>query len=200
MSDPTIGGFFSGGTGGKSWSWKDRPIGTTIEGTIISVQPPNQQTDPATGAPQFKKNGEPKLVVRIDLQTAERDPIEPDDDGVRSLYVQGWMQGAVGDALRQHKVTEPQPGATLSVTLTERTPNENKMFSPINKFTAAYTPGPVTGSYFSGDQEPNIPPPTLRLQLVKPEAISDAAWAAMDDATRTTVANTMSASASQPPF
>ena len=196
----TIGGFFSGGTGGKSWSWKDRPVGATVTGTIISVHPPQQQTDFTTGALLFKKNGEPKFSVRIDLQTTERDSAEPDDDGVRSLYVQGWMQGAVAEALHQHKLSEPMPGATLAVTLSERVPNENKMLNPYNKFTAVYTPGPVTGGYFTGgDSSPSIPSPAQKPSLVKPEAISDVAWAAMDDATRATVASTMSAPAT-PPF
>lgn len=150
MTTPTLESFFSGG-GGKSLSWKDRPIGTTYSGTIKAVHPPQQQTDPVDQKPQFKKNGEPKMSVRIDLATNDRDPSDPDDDGSRSLYVQGWMQGAIGDALRKAgRQGPPEVGAQISVTLTERTPNDNPALAPINKFAATYVSpsGAATGQFF----------------------------------------------------
>lgn len=195
MTEPTIGSFFGGG-GGRSVSWKDKPIGTTVTGVIKLVHPPQQQTDPVTGEPQFKKNKQPKLAVRIDLDTAERDPSDPDDDGSRGLYVQGWMQGAVGDALKKVGKTVPEPGATLSVTLSDRTPNENAMLSPINKFTATYVPGvPGTAAFFTPPANGAAPAVDT---LQRPAAITEEAWKQMDPATRKAVASTMTSD--EPPF
>ena len=151
----TVAGFFAGG-GGKSFSWKDKPIGTTVSGVIKTVHPPQQATDPVDGSPAIvKKTGKPKIQVRIDLQTNERDPLDPEDDGVRGVYVGGWMTGAVGDALRKAGATEPQVGGTLTVRLTEREPNPG--LNPTNKFDAHYVPAPVTAGFFEGGGQAAAP-------------------------------------------
>lgn len=150
MSQPvSLASFFSGG-GGKSISWKDKPLGTRAGGRIKAIQPPSQVTDLVTKEPKFKKNGEPVMHVRIDLQTNERDPQDAEDDGTRSLYCQGWLIGAIGDALRRAGAGDtPQVGADLYVTLIERTPPETPGLNPTNKFTAEYTPPAVTGQFFA---------------------------------------------------
>jgi hypothetical protein len=200
MSQPTqdLGSFFSGG-GGRSVSWKDKPLNSTVSGVIEAVHPPQQVTDPSDGKPKFKKNGDPIMQVRIDLQTDFRNfemcrpPDDPNDtdDGRRSLYVGGWMTGAVGDALRKagHQGA-PQVGARLSVTLTERTPNrDNPALNPTNKFEASYAPpsAAATNDFFSnGSSTPaasDVPEPT------KPAEISQAAWDQMDAATKKQLAD-----------
>lgn len=153
MTTPTLDSFFSGG-GGKSISWKEKPLGTTITGTVTAVDPPRQQTDPVDGSLQFKKDKvTPKMSVRIGLATTYRDPADPEDDGSRSLWVQGWLQGAIGDALRKAGVQKggPEVGGTLTVTLTERTPNEIPALAPTNKFVASYVSpaGAATGQFFA---------------------------------------------------
>jgi hypothetical protein len=201
MTQPSLESFFAGG-GGKSISWKDKPIGTTISGTIRAVHPPQQQTDPATGEKQFKKNGEPKLSVRVDLDTSERDPEDPEDDGSRGLYVQGWMQGAIGDAIRQAGHSgPPEVGAQLSVTLTAREANSNPALNPINKFTAIYVRPTATATQRFFNQSPGIGEPTTPTGPQRPESINEAAWAAMPPETQKQVAATFaSMSSGQPPF
>lgn len=148
---PSIGSFFSGG-GGKSLSWKDMPIGTTYTGTIKSIHPPQPQTDPATKEVIInKRTGQPKYQVRIDLATTYRDPADPEDDGSRGLYVSGWMQGAVGDALRKAGAENPEVGGVITVQLSERTPNDVPGLAPINKFVAAYQRPAVTAGFFDGN-------------------------------------------------
>ena len=197
MTTPTLDSFFSGG-GGKSVSWKDKPVGTSVTGTIKTVNPPQQQKDPATDALVFKKDGvTPKMSVRIDLQTSERDPSDSDDDGTRSLYVQGWMQGAIGDALRNAgRQGAPEVGATLTVTLTAREPNAtNPKLNPTNKFSAVYVPpsAAATGQFF--EQPAAVPTPNISgtgyVQPpgpARPANIPEAAWNVMDAATRAAVA------------
>jgi len=254
VTQPTLESFFSGG--GKSVSWKDKPLGTMVSGIIKTVHPPQVATDPVTNQPQIsKRTGQPKMQVRIELLTNERDPQDPDDDGLRNLYVGGWMQGAIGDALRKAGVQgPPEVGGQLTVTLTERQPNENPVLAPINKFQATYVPASAqaTGQFFNGSQpqapvgpppqptpvpgfqgayappggypqhmqpqaqqpvpqqaapqQPQqypgyvgapapVPPGTPEPQ--RPQAISEAAWNAMDPAARIQVAKTM---ADLPPF
>lgn len=206
MSQPTLDTFFGGG--GKSFSWKDKPIGTTISGTITAVHPPQQQTDPADGSLQFKKNGEPKMSVRIDLATDERDPEDPEDDGLRGLYVQGWMQGAVGDALRKAgRNGAPEVGARLTVKLSERAPNDRPGLNPTNKFVAEYVPASsaATQTFFNNGSSGGVAVGNALNQAAgqpepqRPNTIPEAAWNTMDDATKRSVAATLG-SVDQPPF
>jgi hypothetical protein len=215
MTQPSLESFFGVG-GGKSVSWKDKPIGTSVSGTITAVHPPRQQTDPVDQKPLFKRNGEPKMSVRIDLQTDFRNweltkrPDDPNetDDGMRSLYVQGWMQGSIGEALsKAGRQGPPEVGGKLTVTLNEREPNVNPALNPINKFTAEYvSPGSQATGAFFGQTSGSAPVGATAVNgggvataaPVKPSAISDAAWAAMDDATKAAVAKTMGDD--QPPF
>lgn len=197
MTAPTLDSFFAGG-GGKSVSWKDKPIGTSVSGTIKMVHPPAPQIDPVTQQPVVK-NGVPKMQVRIDLLTNERDPADPEDDGTRSLYVKGWMQGAIGDAMRKAgKQGAPEVGAKLHVELTEREPNVNPALNPTNKFKATYEPpsSQATGEFFgSGSSATQVAEPEPQ----RPAAISEAAWAQMPLEAKKSVAATMGGS-DEPPF
>ena len=169
-----IDSFFSGG-GGKSLSWKDVPIGTTYVGTVLAVHPPQQVTDPVTNKPVFQRDGvTTKMQARIDLATTYRDPSDAEDDGTRSLYVGGWMKGAVGDAVRKAtgKPGAPAVGGVLSVTLSEREPNENRALNPTNKFTATYQPpvAAATGQFYGETPAPapQYAPPAPAPQYAPP--------------------------------
>lgn len=190
----TVGGFF-GATRGRGISFPNP--GDSVSGTIVAVHPPEQATDPSTQAPAFDRNGKPKMQVRIDLETTQRDPEDPDDDGSRTLYVRGWMRGTIADALKEVGETEPKPGGVLTVTFTHQEKPTSPGLSGIKKFSAVYKPPPSgVADHFGTTGVPAaaaVPPP------VKPAAISDAAWAAMDDPTRRTVAATMGGS-DEPPF
>lgn len=160
MTQPSLESLFGGG-GGKSVSWKDKPLGTVAGGTIKVVNPPHQVTDLVTKELKFKKDKvTPLMAVRIDLATNERDPQDPEDDGTRSLYAQGWMFGAIGDAMRKAGVEgTPQPGAQLWVTLTDRTPPDTPGLNPTNKFSAVYIPGPVAAAnQLFAQQQPYVAP------------------------------------------
>lgn len=210
----TLGGFFGGS---KGITWPDTP-GKQIVGTISAVHPPEAVNDPKTGQPTDR------MQVRIELITDERDPEIQFDDGSRTLYVKSYMRSAIGDALRRAGVKEPTVGGRLMVRFTHTEPPERPGLSASKHFEAAYEPPPSgTAEHFGtaatppAAVPPAVPPaaaaaqgvPTAVQQVfpgavpvaqpVKPAAISDAAWAAMDPATRATVAATMGADAA-PPF
>lgn len=206
MTSSILGGFFQQ-TGGKSISWKDREIGFRQGGTIKALNEPSQQTNPEGELLFDKKSGRPKMQVRIDLDTEYRDPGDPDDDGSRSLYVKGWMTGAVGDALRKAGVADPAVGGQLWITLSGKEPSKTPGYDPINKFTAEYTPPSPAAGYFSEQSAPQSPPAAVAAGAAaaaeppRPSAITEAAWKTMDLATKINLAATMGAAASdEPPF
>ena len=183
----TVAGFFGGGAGGYA---KFPTIGTKVKGTIKTVHPPEQQTDFTTKQPIVGK-----YQVRIELQTDERDPDIDGDDGVRTLYVKGWMQGAVGEAIRKVGAKEPQVGAELEVVRIDDAPPTRPGMQGAYRFAATYTP---SGKFFAsgGGQpapeaasagaaaKPNVPIPTE-----PPAGINAEAWAQMPEAAKQAIAN-----------
>jgi hypothetical protein len=121
------------------------------------------------------------------------------------------MRGALGDALRKAGVREPEIGGKLTVTFTHSEPPDRPGLSASKHFKAEYVPASPaaagsffgngdgvsgqTGTVLDGVQQQVVAPP------VRPPAISEAAWNAMDDNTRRAVAKTMSVPADDgPPF
>jgi len=179
MSD-SISGFFSGG--GKGITWPSDPP-KTVSGIITVVHPPEEVLDPKDGRPTGRKQ------IRIGLQTDERDPSDPDDDGARTLYVKSYLRGAIGDALRKAgERNGPQVGAKLTVTFVRTEAPDRPGLSPSKHFECVYEKGAAGGGtdYYSGSTGA-----TSAAEPVKPAGISDSAWAGMDAATRAKVADSM---------
>lgn len=180
---PTVGGFFSPfGT-----SAKFPTLGSTVTGIITKIHPPELQKDYDTQQPIPGK-----YQIRIELDTDERDPEIDGDDGKRTLYVKGWMQGAIGDALRKAGVAEPEVGAKLAVTWSGTAPPTNPRFQGAHQYTAVYTP---SGGFF------NAAAPTdaaaagngAKQQAPIPEAppagIDAEAWKQMPEPAKQAIAN-----------
>lgn len=77
---------FDLGGGGNSFPFDN--VGDTVTGKITLIEE-QQQTDMDTGMPAVWENGQPKMMVRVELQTDLRDPADPADDGKRSVYLKG---------------------------------------------------------------------------------------------------------------
>lgn len=130
------------GGGGKSAAFEN--VGDTITGTVVSTEV-RQQTDFKTGVPETWDNGDPKLQLVVALQTTERDPADPDDDGVRNVYVKGSKKGgsrSLHDAVRTAVQTAGakglEPGGTLTVTFVDEEPPQNRGLSPRKLWSATY--------------------------------------------------------------
>lgn len=115
-------GFFGGGAKSMSFgkmhdqTWLNRWRG----GRVTHVGVPVQQTHIQTGAPEFNRDGSPKMHLPIVLacdgsgqnpQTNER--TDPSDDGRRTLYVKGTTKFAIGKALQEHGLQLPEIGGEL---------------------------------------------------------------------------------------
>ena len=103
------------GRGGRSAKFP--AIGTSVSGQIVKEPEVTQQTEFGTGRPLTWDDGRPRLQLVVTLQTDERDPSDPDDDGKRVLYVKGKsMTNAVRDAVRKAGANGLEVGGTLTVT------------------------------------------------------------------------------------
>lgn len=133
------------GNGAKAFDFSD--IGVKVSGVIVEMKK-QQQTDMQTGEPQFWNNGEPKMMLRVTLQTDMR--TSDDDEGLRSVYLRGGnftaVTGkgtsslvAVKDAVRRSgKGIEPGGRLTLEFSGLGQAPS--KGFNPPKLYVADYQP------------------------------------------------------------
>lgn len=184
MSQPvgSISGFFSGG--GRAAKFPT--VGTTVAGTITAVHPPEPQRDFETG-----QDIPGKMQIRIELGTDIRDPDIDDDDGSRTLYVRGWLTGAIGDALRKARAKEPAVGGRLSVTYVKDGPPSRPGLNGPKLYSVDYTPPGKTETqqFFKTDGTVNddAPPPGIDAKV----------WASMPSTAKQAV---LAAASDEPPF
>jgi len=191
---PTADEFLLGGSAGKSAFAKDDPIGTTVTGTILSTEV-RQQTDLETGKPMTWENGDPRMQLVVSLQTDQRVPDEPDDDGVRAVYVKGSkapgsqsLHDAVRAAVQAANAKGIEPGGTLTVQLIGTEPSKTRGYNDRKLWAAAYKApdhAAATGGFLGTGGQPvqqpaapsvpapqpvSAPPPAPTPQPVAPPA------------------------------
>lgn len=143
--------------GAKSAKFPD--VGTVVKGTITTAPTLSQQTDFTTGAPKFWDDGKPMMQLVVTIATEDRDPTEPDDDGLRSLYVKGAMQAAVKDAIRKSGARGLEVGGVIAVKYTGDGVAKQRGMNPPKQFAAQYTPPTAKAvDDFLGTSEPAAAP------------------------------------------
>jgi hypothetical protein len=130
--------------GGGGASAKFDNVGDTVTGTIVSAEV-KDQTDIQTGKPLTWDNGDVRKQLVVRLQTAERDPADPDDDGIRTVYVKGSkkpgsrsLHDAVASAVRAAGGKSLEVGGTLTVTHDGTEPSQTRGFSDRKLYAASY--------------------------------------------------------------
>jgi hypothetical protein len=94
--------FFGGGSPAMSWS--DKSVMNVWRGGEIVAEPKKvQQRDFITKEPKFWTTGDkgPMWALVVTLQTQERVPNDPQDTGLRRLFIQSGLRTAVQDALQK---------------------------------------------------------------------------------------------------
>lgn len=143
MSDE-INDFLSG-SNAKAFPFET--VGDTVTGVIIEMKK-TQQTDMESGKPLYWDNGDPKMMLRITLQTELRD--DDEDEGVRSVYLRGGNYTAakgkgtsslvaVKDAVRRSGASEGiQNGGKLTLQYSGEGTKSNRGYSAPKLYTAHY--------------------------------------------------------------
>jgi hypothetical protein len=131
--------------GSSSRSAKFTTPGDIVKGVICAPPELRQKTDIKDGTPLTWQDGSPQMQLVVKLQTDDRDPSDPEDDGIRALYVSGGfkrasLQKAVADALRTAKAKGLEVGGTLAVKFTGEEPASTKGFNPAKLYAAQYQP------------------------------------------------------------
>lgn len=127
---------FLQGSGAKSAAFAE--VGTIVSGTVVGDPQVQQQKD-MDGELKTYKDGNPAMQLVIKVQTTDRDPEDPDDDGVRAVYFKGQMKSALADACRRVGVKAPEAGGTLAVKFTGTEPAATKGFNDKKLYACKYT-------------------------------------------------------------
>ncbi|MFT2014637.1 hypothetical protein ACMA1D_02130 [Streptomyces sp. 796.1] len=124
--------------GGGVTSAKFPTLGTTVSGRITERPTVEQQRDFTTGELKFWDDGKPQMQLVVTLATAERDPLNPEDDGARRVYIKGQMKNAVAAAVRASGARGLEIGGTLTVTYARDGQKTNPRFNAPKNYDAVY--------------------------------------------------------------
>lgn len=133
---------------------KDSPIGTTVQGQIVDAQV-RQTRNYETGDPEYWSDGNPKVQVAIILQTNLRDPMTPDDDGRRGVYVKWWgdSRTALAAAIKAAGDTDIRVGGLFMAKYVGEKPNDNPRLNATKIYQYAYQmPAQTAGLDLAGEQ------------------------------------------------
>ncbi|USC16984.1 hypothetical protein [Rhodococcus sp. 11-3] len=121
--------------GAKSASFPT--VGTVVSGEVISAPEIMQQREP-TGELKTYKDGNPMLQMVVSLQTDERDPEDPEDDGERRLFIKSNMKSAVSAAIKRAGAKKLEVGGRLTVKYYADGKQETRGFNPPKLYQAEY--------------------------------------------------------------
>lgn len=134
MAEPTSQSFLMG-SGARYQPFLEK--GDSITGRVATTPELQNQTNMDTGAPLTFPDGNPKLMLRVLLDTDERE--DEDDTGRRSVYIKGGnMQKAVAEAVRKAGADDLEVGGVLTLTYTGNGKATKKGYNPPKLFEASY--------------------------------------------------------------
>lgn len=158
-------------SGGPSWTFKDKPVGTSYAGVVaraVTNADIQQQTTPGTGQPATYRDGRPKWVMRVPL-LVQPDQVFP--DGEATWYVTGQSRDELVRAMAEAgaPVGPPEVGAGIQVTLMARKPSRVPGFNPSNQVSVRYT-RPQGAATAEAQSSPSAMPTTQATPAAPPSA------------------------------
>jgi hypothetical protein len=145
---------FMGGGGARSVKFER--IGDSVTGLVLGPPRKRVQTDFNTGEVKTYKDGSPRYMYVVELQTELRDPEDAQDDGMRALFLKWHSLNAVRQAITNVGAKGLRRGGVLTLTFTGTEPPPGGRGNPVKLYSASYIP-PDDG--FMSDQATE--PPTL---------------------------------------
>lgn len=124
--------------GGKTVSFLTK--GVVVKGTLMEDPVLRDQIDLKTKEVKTFKDGNVRTVWVFRLQTDERDPADPEDKGIRSLWAKPDALKKIREALKAQGLSRMPIGSTLEIAWTGEIPTDGY---PIKTFTVRITPPPA---------------------------------------------------------
>jgi len=122
------------GTGGRSAKFQAE--GDIVGGEIVAHKL-RQQTS-MDGEPLVWEDGNPRMQLVVTVQTTEQE--DPDDDGLRNIYIKGQMSQAVAKAVRKAERKGIEDGGKLAVKWIGTDEPKRRGISGAKRYAATYVP------------------------------------------------------------
>lgn len=211
-------------------SAKFETLGDTVIGTITDQPKVEQMRKYQSEELDFWPSGDPKMQIVVILQTEQRDPADPHDDGKRRLHIPPRMMQPVREAVRRSGAKGLEIGGRIAVRWVS---GSGQGEGNAKQYAADYAPPAVDpGSLLGGNgaapvtapaaaapslgvaqppaaQAPAAPAPSAAAQslgLAQPAAIpcppgiDPEKWKALPVAQQQAIAAAMVPAGGQPPF
>lgn len=134
--------YFNESAGGKAVSFNEK--GVVFKGVLLEEPTEKQQTTPSGELKWFDKDEtQPRMQLIFKFQTDERDPEDPEDTGIRSLWTKIEQIRAIRESLKAQGLKRMEIGGTLELAWTDSRKAEVKGWNPTKLFTARWTPPPL---------------------------------------------------------
>lgn len=145
--------------GGGIPSLKFESIGTAFSGTIAMQPEVLQQRDFTTGEPKFYDDGKPMQQIKLVLDTDQRDPDDPYDEGQRTLWVKGNLFKEMRTAVRAARAKGLEVGGKIKVAYVGDGEPPKRGMNPPKLFKVVYeAPGAPALDLDSMAAAPAAPP------------------------------------------
>jgi hypothetical protein len=176
MNQPTS--WDIGGDAGNSFPF-DKP-GDSVTGSVKSLTEV-QQTNMDTGEPEFWPQGQPKMMYRLSLATALRDPANQLDDGTRDIYLKGSrkteslssLSAVLGAVKAATGGTTIEPGGIVTLTYTGDGEASGRGKNPPKQYHATYLRPPMNlGGQQQAQQPAYQPQPQQMAQQPQPQQVA----------------------------
>lgn len=128
-------------------------IGDSVTGMLLAEPEKRVQTDMDSGEVKTFKDGQPRTLYAVRLQTELRDPQDPFDTGERMIFLKWKSLDAVVQAIRRAGAPGPQVGGLLTLTLIGLEEPAKRGWSKVKVWGADYIPPPPGQQFMANDQQ-----------------------------------------------
>lgn len=153
-------------SGGPSWTFKDKPTGTTYVGIVeraIQAGDVQQQTIPGTNQPATFRDGSPKWMMKVPML---QQPDAEHPEGKATWYCTGQARDELVRAMAEAGCPQdvinagPEGGAGVMLQLTQRKPARTAGFNPSNIVAIRYQrpQGAATAAPVAEAPQQNVTP------------------------------------------
>jgi hypothetical protein len=141
--------FMGGGKQGVQFE----AIGDSVTGILLAEPEKRVQTDMDSGEVKTFKDGSPRTLFAVRLQTTLRDPNDPFDTGERMIFLKWKSLEAVVQAIRRAGAPGPQVGGQLTLTLIGLEEPAKRGWSKVKVWGAEYMPPPPGQQFMAEGQQ-----------------------------------------------
>lgn len=164
--------------GGGAPSFKFDSLGASITGLVLGPPVKRAQTDFNTGEIKTYKDGTVRYQYVVEIQTELRDLNNPQDDGVRALFLRWHSLNAVRQAITAVGAKGLRRGGVLTLQFVGTEPPPGGKGNPVKLYAASYIPpeddfmtSPASPAPVQQQYQPTVipdPAPPVRPSLPPP--------------------------------